>query len=118
MTKNLLKIVTLFAFLIIPTELNKNYSPNLEKKEYLETIEKRKREIEKYKKNMSEIEEKIISINRKRNFFLMRIQEKNTFDSISEDYIYKLKETEKELKKYQNQKDSLHNLINKTNYFK
>ena len=54
MTKNLLKIVTLFAFLIIPTELNKNYSPNLEKKEYLETIEKRKREVEKCEVLLSE----------------------------------------------------------------
>jgi hypothetical protein len=118
MIKNLSKIVASLILLTLPAELNKNYSPNLEKKEYLEKIEKRKIDIENYKKNISEIEEKIIFINRKRNFFLMRIQEKNLFDSISKDYIYKLKETEKELKKYQNKKDSLYNLINKTPYFK
>lgn len=116
MSKNLLKIITLFAFLAIPIDLNKNYSPKLERIEYLKTIEKNKKDLENYKKRISEIEEKIVAINRKKEFFLMRIQEKNSSNSITEDYINRLKETEKELKKYHDQKDSLYNLINKTFY--
>jgi hypothetical protein len=117
MTKNLLKIMALFIFLIPPTNINNGYSPKLEKREYIETVKKREKDLETYKKKVYEVDETISSINRKREFFLMRIQEKNTSDSIMHDYIYKLEETEKKLKKYYHKRDSLYNLINETPLF-
>ena len=74
MTKNLLKIITLLGLIAIPQPIKEGYSPRLEKLEEINSIEIVERNRINSRYNLIEINEDINSIERKKEFLLMRLQ--------------------------------------------
>ncbi|HOH04378.1 MAG TPA: hypothetical protein PK032_02805 [Candidatus Pacearchaeota archaeon] len=102
MAKKSLKIITLLALMAIPQpiSINESYSPKLRKLEDIEKEEVAKKEIAKKRYDLIEINETIESIERKRDFILMRLNEKNTIDSMKNEYNKRLNKINEELKEY------------------
>jgi len=106
MAKKSLKIITLLALMAIPQpiSINESYSPKLRKLEDIEKEEVAKKEIAKKRYDLIEINETIESIERKRDFILMRLNEKNTIDSMKNEYNKRLNKINEELKEYYSRK--------------
>ena len=113
MTKNLLKIIGLLTLMAIPKNISEGYNPRLKEindeiqKEIIETNLK----IHRY--HLIEINENISSLERKKDFVQMRLDKGKTDSTIKENYLKILKETEKEIRGYYHQKDSIYKLIKK-----
>lgn len=112
MAKKSLKIITLLTLMAIPQTIDNGYSP---KKIRLESIEYVKKESKRntYKDDLIPINENIYSLERKKEFLLMRLDEKNLDESIKKNYLKILRQTNESLKKRYYEKDSIYKLIKK-----
>lgn len=110
MKNNLIKILGILTLLAIPKNINENYPI---KRVYETKIEEKGYNQTEYKTKINEVEDKINSLNIKKGFFSDRLEQKDVLLEIREGYIKKLRETEKELLKYQKEKDSIYRLIKK-----
>lgn len=100
MAKNLLRIISTLALLIHYQNINDGYSPKQERWGNINTIEKTEENLKKYSGGLINTEQTIYSLERKRDFILMRLQEKELQDSIKKIYLEKLNKTNKELREY------------------
>lgn len=103
MAKNLPKILMSLALLAVSQNIKEVSSPELNKLGNIKYIERIEENLTKNKENQEKIYETIISLERKKEFILMRMQEENIGDSIRKDYLKKLGETNRELTEYYSQ---------------
>ncbi len=113
MTKKPHKVIALLTLIAISQPINEGYSPRLKKLENIQAIEIAERNRTNARYNLIELNENIGAIERKKEFLLMRLSEKDITDSLKENYVKKLNETNKELRGYYSKKDSIYKLINK-----
>ena len=113
MTKKSIKVITLLGLIAISQPINEGYSPRLEKLENIKAVEIAERNRTNARYNLIELNEDIDGIERKKEFLLMRLNEKEITDSLRNNYLKKLNETNRELKKYYLKKDSIYQLIEK-----
>jgi hypothetical protein len=130
MAKNLLKIMGIMFLLTIPNNINESYFSKIEinskkieikinsskKSSAKEIKDYTSTELKEYKQKLKDIKDEIEGLNIKRNFFLDRLNKSDSFPIDSQRkkfYLKNLKETEKELNRYQYQKDSIYKLIKK-----
>jgi len=113
MIKKSRKIITLLALMAIPQHINEGHSPRLEKLENIQAMEIAERNRTNARYNLIELNENMGAIERKKEFLLMRLSEKDITDSLKENYLKKLNETNEELKGYYSKKDSIYQLIEK-----
>lgn len=113
MTRKSLKTITILALMAIPQQINEGHSPRLEKLEKLKEIEVAEKNRTNARYYLIELNENIDFIERKKEFLLMRLNEKDILDSLKNNYLKKLDETNKELRKYYSKKDSIYKLIEK-----
>ncbi|GEM_PF-1526620 len=113
MIKKSRKIITLLALMAIPQHINEGHSPRSEKLENMIALEIAERNRINARYHLIELNENINSVERKKEFLLMRLKEEDIQDSLKENYLKKLNETNEELKGYYSKKDSIYQLIEK-----
>ncbi len=113
MAKKSIKVITLLTLMTIPQSINEGYSPRVEKLEEINAIEIAERKLTTQRYTLIEINEKIESIESKKDFIIMRLNEKDIIDSMKNEYTRRLNQANKELKEYYSKKDSIYKLIEK-----
>lgn len=113
MAKKLPKIITLLTLMTIPQAINEEYSPMLKKLENIKVIEIAEQKRINARYNLIEINKKIESVETRRDFIMMRLNEKGIIDSIKNNYLMRLNQANKELREYYLKKDSIYKLIKK-----
>ncbi len=117
MVKKSLKIIGTLGLIALSQPINEGYSPHLKKISETNNHETYRRAAEKKLEtlnyNLNNINEDIISLERKREFFYRRLNENPSKDSLKNIYQKHFNQTNQELAKYYAKKDSLYKIIQK-----
>lgn len=123
MVKKSLKLICTLGLVMIPLNIGQKYSPNIKMLESIvdsrvyeykvqenKAYEDKKASVKHY---LEDISEDIALLERKREFFSNRLNERQLDDSIRKDYLKKLNETKKDLRKRYALKDSVSKVLKK-----
>jgi len=116
--KSLIILLGITTLSLIPKNINENYISKTKSFKQIEEIKDEKKinltqeEIREYNQKLKEIKDEINLLDKKLGFYLERINNEEYPSRIKEEYLKKLKETEKEIIFYKKQRDSINKWIN------
>ncbi len=113
MTKKIPKIITILAFLSIPQTIDNGDSLPLKNIENITNTKMTEKELTNARYQLIEINDKIESIESRRDFIMMRLNEKDIVDSMKNNYQRRLNKANTELRAYYLKKDSIYKIIKK-----